>query len=70
MLKHKQEMRASFGLLWWDRLWAVVRYALQMLSRCPGFAAVAIGSLSLGIGANTAIFTVAQHKLLDRLHGL
>ena len=44
-----------------------IRYALRMLAKSPGFAAIAIGSLALGIGANTAIYTAAQHMLLDRL---
>ena len=44
-----------------------LRYALRMLGRNPGFALVAIISLALGIGANTAIFSLADFIMIPRL---
>ena len=63
----REKCRTALGPRFVDELSADLRYALRMLARNPGFAAIAVGSLALGIGANTVLFTAAQHMLLDRL---
>jgi predicted permease len=67
-LVHKEEMRASLGLRWWDALGADVRYGARMLRKSPGFTLVATLSLALAIGANTTIFSLAKQLLYERLN--
>jgi predicted permease len=63
----KENARDRDVLVWLETALQDIRYAFRTLRRNPGFAATAILSLALGIGANTALFSIADALLLKRL---
>jgi predicted permease len=56
----REDARAAWIAPWLETIWQDVRYGVRALRRNPGFASVAIMTLGLGIGATTALFSVAD----------
>src|SRR5262249_8096720 len=66
----KERSRDARGVRWLEELWQDLRYGARMLMKNPGLTLIAVITLALGIGANSAIFNLVSAFIIRPLPGV
>lgn len=63
-----RDARGPWATVWLERLWQDVRHGARMLTKNPGFTLIAVLSIAIGVGANAAMFSIADGLILRPLN--